>query len=48
MDTQGIEKWLGSIMEKLDRQGQLLEEIRQYQRMMPQVEDSAGNDVDTN
>lgn len=44
MDTQGIEKWLGSIMEKLDRQEQLLEEIRQYQQMMPQVEDSTGND----
>lgn len=44
MDTQGIEKWLGFIMEKLDRQGQLLEEIRQYQRMMPQAEGSADND----
>jgi len=30
MDTQGIERQLGSIMEKLDRQEQLLEEIRYH------------------
>lgn len=39
MEAQGIERWLGSIMERLDRQEQLLEEIRQHQRMMPQAEE---------
>lgn len=44
MDTQGIERQLGSIMEKLDRQEQLLEEIRYHQRMIPKVEESVNSE----
>ena len=44
MDIQGIERQLGSIMEMLDRQEQLLEEIRHHQRMMPKVEENADNE----
>lgn len=44
MDIQGIERQLGSIMEMLDRQEQLLEEIRHHQRMMPKVEESADSE----
>ena len=44
MDVQKMERWLGSIVERLDRQEQLLEEIRQHQRMMPQVEENAGDE----
>lgn len=32
MDIQKIEKWFGTIMERLDRQEQLLEDIRHNQR----------------
>ena len=41
MDTQGMERWFGSIMERLDRQERLLEEIRQHQRAMPNAEENA-------
>lgn len=41
MDTQHIEKLFGLIMERLDRQEQLLEDIRQEQRMGHPAEDPA-------
>lgn len=44
MDIQGIERQLGSIMEMLDRQEQLLEEIWHHQRMMPKVEENADSE----
>lgn len=43
MDMQRIERWFGTVMERLDRQELLLEEIRQRQQVMPPVEER--NDV---
>lgn len=40
---QRIERWFGTVMERLDRQELLLEEIRQRQQVMPPVEER--NDV---
>lgn len=40
---QRIERWFGTVMERLDRQELLLEEIRQRQQMVPPVEER--NDV---
>ena len=38
MDTQHIEKMFGCIMERLDRQEQMLEDIRHNQRAEPPAE----------
>lgn len=40
MDIQKIEKWFGTIMERLDRQEQLLEDIRHNQRTGHPAENS--------
>ena len=41
MDTQHIEKMFGCIMERLDRQEQMLEDIRHNQRTEPPAENPA-------
>ena len=41
MDTQHIEKMFGCIMERLDRQEQMLEDIRYNQRTEPPAENPA-------
>ena len=41
MDTQHIERMFGCIMERLDRQEQMLEDIRHKQKTAPPAEDAA-------
>lgn len=45
MDTQHIERMLGTIMERLDRQEQLLEDIRQNRCAEPPAEATAGTNI---
>lgn len=45
MDTQHIERMLGTIMERLDRQEQLLEDIRQNRYAEPPAEAMAETNI---